>query len=359
MTIRRFFISGFVAALAACGDNITETGTGLPENRGTEIVANVPISPFTELAWSADGTEVYFQSTGPDGSRLHAAPIQGGAARLLDGPRDGYVDLTVSPEGTWLYFAADLRSGIRTLYRLNLSGGPAQVMAERTPGRVAQTRADGSLVLPSTNGQTAVFIVAPDSVFTLNAATGQRNHVTNGCERVVAQSPDLRTVLCVTASGSAAYLFVDLLTRAVTSTTVLPLSEGVPQMIRWDAAGLLVAYQTPVGLHIWTVQSSTGNLVFPLPPRGGLLLDARNSVWSRDGRRIAFWIHECLRRRGISGCEEGQSILYVVDRVAGTSGIVAVARGEEGGQWMALSTDAASVAYWFDGRLYRQSTAIP
>ena len=352
---------GCSVAIAACStDSIVETGTGLPENRGTEIAPGVTVERLTELAWSADGSEVYFQSAESGGARLYAVSRNGGTPRLLDGPRDGYVDITPSPDGAWLYFATNLRTGVRTLYRLSLAGGPAQVLADRSPGRIALTRADGSLVLPAPNGLTVAFVVAPDSVFTLTLATGQRNFITTGCERLVAQSPDLRTLLCVTApGGSGAYMFLDLLQKTTTLTTVLPPSEGVPQMIHWDAGGISVAYQTVVGLNIWNVQRATTTLAFTFPPRSGLLLDRRNSAWSRDGQRIAFWIHECLRRRGFSQCDEGQSILYILELAALKSGTVAVARGEEGGQFMALSANAASVVYTFGGRVYHQSTAIP
>ncbi len=349
-----------IAVLTACGGSITETGTGLPENRGTEIVPGVQIERFTELAWSANGAEIYFQTAGTGGARLYAVPVGGGTPRELDGPRDGYVDVTSSADGNWLYFAADLRSGVRTLYRLNLAGGPAEVLANRTPGRVAVTRADGKLVLPAPNGATVAFVVAPDSVFTLNVSTGQRTFVTTGCERLVAQSADLRTILCVTApGGTGAYLNVDLQQRTATVTSVLPPSEGVPQLIHWDANGVSVAYQTVVGLNIWNAQRNTTDVVFTFPPRVGLILDPRSAAWSRDGRRIAFWIHECLRRRGISVCEEGQSILYILDVTNRQFGVVAVARGAEGGQSMALSANGSRVAYVFDGRLYHQSTALP
>jgi hypothetical protein len=196
-------------------------------------------------------------------------------------------------------------------------------------------------------------------VFTYGVASGTRTFIERGCERIVTFSPDGIEVLCVTTSGGVgSHRRMNLATRAVTDVTVLPLAEGVPMFVHWGPAGIRALYQPGFGgLSIWANGART--ILFELPNRGGLLLDPRNASWSEDGDRIAFWVHECLRRRGLSTCERGQSILYIGELTADRSGFVAVAHGEVNGQFIAMSPDASRVAYTFEDRIYHQSTTIP
>jgi hypothetical protein len=70
----------FTFLAVSCGDNITDTGTDLPENRGSVLQQQVDVEFYTEIAWSPDGNEIYFESPGATAS-LFAATLSGGAPR--------------------------------------------------------------------------------------------------------------------------------------------------------------------------------------------------------------------------------------------------------------------------------------
>jgi hypothetical protein len=348
----------FTFLAVSCGDNITDTGTDLPENRGSVLQQQVDVEFYTEIAWSPDGNEIYFESPGATAS-LFAATLSGGAPRQLDTGRDAYFDITASPAGDAVYFAADLSGGTRTSYRLPLNGGAPIALTSRAPSALAQFRADGKVALPSPSGATVAFTVSPDSVFTYGVAGGVRTFIATGCERIVTFSPSGAEVLCVNGTaGTGVYRTLTLATGAISDVTVLPPTEGIPMAVHWGAAGIRALYQPAFGgLSFWANGGRTD--YFELPDRGGLILDARNSSWSSDGDRIAFWVHECLRRRGLTTCEEGQSILYIGEIGADRAGIVAVAHGEVSGQFIALSPAASRVAYTFEELIYHQGTSIP
>lgn len=349
-------ICGSAITLAACGDNITETGTDLPENRGSVLQQQVAVEVFTEIAWAPSGDQIFFESPGPP-VRLYVASLSGGAPQEIDEGRDAYLDVTASNDA--VYFAADLQGGTRSSYRLPLAGGDPITITNRAPSSVAQFRADGKVVLPSPSGATVVYTVSPDSVYTYGVASGAHTFVARGCERLITFSPDGAQVLCVTATGgNGVYRTVNLATGAVAPIDVLPASEGIAMAVHWGANGIRALYQPAFGgLSFWSNGARTD--FFELPNRGGLLLDPRNSSWSSDGNRIAFWLHECLRRRGLSNCEFGQSILYIGEVAADRTGYVAVTHGEASGQFIALSPSAGRVAYTFEDRIYHQGTTIP
>jgi len=344
--------------LAACtASGITDnTGNALPENRGVQVQLNVAVLLGSEIVWSPDGGEILFQ-TDESQPRLMAAPLNGGSARLIDGPRDAYTSIAVSPDGSTVYFAADLQAGRRSSYSVPAAGGAATRIAS-TSSLVARIPADGGLVLPSPDGNGFAFTAAPDTLYYSTA--GGSTRIGNGCERVVRFSPDSRHVLCqrgVLTAGS--YSAADLQTKTIQSVDVVPQAQGSLHNVQWTSAGIRSTILNPVGFELWDVSSSQSTLVWTAPQRGSIAVDTRNGAWTAGGDRIAFWLVECLKQRGFSQCDEGQSLLYVVQLASQRSGIVAVARGVQAGQAMAFSPDGQRIAYVFDGKIYHQSTAIP
>jgi hypothetical protein len=343
--------------LAGCiGDSITDsTGDALPENRGTEVNTGVDVSPLAPIAWSADGTEIYFQ-TNESPPRLMATTLTG-ETRALDGPRDGFFDLVVSTDGAHLYYIADLRGGRRSLYRLALPNGPAEVIADDVSPTLPHTPADGSIAMPAPAGGLA-YTSLPDSTFLIDA-TGERIVLGNGCERIVAFAPAGDRLLCqIGGGGAGAYFDIVIATRTITPVVVSPAFDALLIFVNWDANGVRAFYETPTGLALWDVARQAVTLNASFPPRATIVLDRRNGEWSDDGNRVAFWLHECLRSQGLNRCIEGQSMLNILEPRNQRSSIIAVAHGTEGGGSMALSRNGDRVAYVFDLKLYVQSTAF-
>ena len=348
------------AALAACStEGPTATGIEeLPANLGTELASSVDAQIVGEIAWSADGGEIYFQ-TDEAPPRLAAVTL-GGATRFLDGPRDGYYDLVASSDGAFLYFAADLLGGFRSVYQLPLAGGPVTVLTTRGTTTIAAAPADGRLALPSADGERVAFAARPDSVLVYTVATGARVVAGAGCERIVDWSPDEKTVLCQTGrAGTGVFRTINIATGTETIVDIVPIAQGTMQLVDWQAIGVRASYINFAGLYIWNPQTQSGTPILAHGGNPGTTIDGRNADWSRDGTRVAYWVHQCLVQRGVGTCERGQSLLYVTDLVQNRTGRVAVAKGEQGGQFLALSPDGSRVAYLFNGRIYWQTTAIP
>jgi len=349
-----------MSLLVACtGDSISDTGVALPENRGTQVQTGAaPVSPFSPLAWSPDGSEIFFQTDSTPG-RLMAASLTG-TVRQLDGPRDAYLDVAVSADGASLYFAADLRQGRRSVYRLPLPAGTAQVVTAQSSGVLASFQSDGWLALPAPAGSAVAYTALPDSIKLLIPETGERRFLAQGCERIVAFSPDGLRILCQTGGGGAgAYSVVDVPSRVIQQVLILPVQDTRALFVNWNASGVRVVYETPIGLALWDVTRQASTVNWSLPLRAGLVLDRQNGDWSNDGTRVGIWLHECLRTQGLSRCLEGQSLLYVLDPSNGRSALAAVARGAEGATTMAFSPDGTRVAYIFDGKIYYQAVTPP
>jgi Tol biopolymer transport system component len=352
----------FVAAalLLACKtEGPTATGINeLPQNLGTEIATSIGANVLAELAWSANGSEIYFQTDESQG-QLAAASLNG-ATRILAGPRDGYYDVVTSSDAAAVYFAADRLSGVRSVYRLALADGSLETLTTHGSGTVAAAPADGRLAQPSPDGTRVAFAALPDSVFVQEAATGTRTFVGTGCERIVDWSPDQTTLLCQTGrAGTGVYRTLDIATGLSAVTSIVPLNQGAMQLIDWQGTGVWASYINFAGIYAWNPQAQAGVPLLALSGVPGTAIDPRNADWTRDGSKIAYWVHQCLVRRGLGTCEKGQSLLYVSDLVANRTGMIAVAKGTQGGQYLALSPDGSRVAFLFNGRIYWQSTTLP
>lgn len=348
-----------ITAAACSTEGPSATGINeLPEARGTQINASIGANVLGELAWSANGGELYFQTAESPG-RLAAVSLTG-TTRFLDGPRDGYYDIVAANDGASLYFAADLLGGARSVYRLPLAGGPIETLTSRASATIAAVPADGRLAQPSIDGKLVAFAARPDSVIVLTVASGLRRYLGSGCERIVDWSPDQKTVLCQTGrAGTGVFRSFDVATGASAVVDIVPLSQGTMQMVDWQAVGIRASYTNLGGIFIWNPQTQTGTPILAITGGPGTTIDPRNADWSRDGSKVAYWVHQCLVQRGLGTCERGQSLLYITDITQNRTGRVAVAKGTQGGQFLAISPDGSRVAYLFDGKIYWLSTAVP
>ncbi|MGD8278393.1 MAG: hypothetical protein PVH00_10225, partial [Gemmatimonadota bacterium] len=299
-----------VAPLVGCStEGPTETGINeLPENLGTEIATTMGANVLAELEWSANGSEIYFQTDETE-ARLAATSLTG-TTRILDGPRDGYYDLVASSDGTSLYFAADRLAGVRSVYRLPLQGGPLETLTTHASGTIAGAPADGRVGEPSPDGRRVAFASLPDSVFVQVVATGARTYIGRACERIVDWSPDQATLLCQTGrGGTGVFRTLDIATGVATATEIVPINQGIMQLVDWQGTGVWASYINFAGIYAWDPRTSAGVPLLALGGVPGTTIDPRNADWTRDGSKIVYWVHQCLVQKGLGTCEKGQSLL--------------------------------------------------
>lgn len=345
--MRTVRITAAAVLLAGCVGEPTNSAVELPENRGTKLQAGEPVGTFAEFAWSADGTEIYFQ---PDVGepQLKAVSLAGGAPRVLDGPRDDYAEMKAARDGT-LYFAADAAPDARrTAYALSPNGGAATPIGRVTLGRPAAP-AVGSLIVPSPVPGVVAYVAAPDSVYLVEQ--GQQRFLRPGCERILTFSPDGRSLLCRSGQVlNGLYTLIDVATGDAEDIVVLNANQGAPQMVQWTADGIKVFYYDFGGYYLRDYETATSQQIWTIPP-AATVLDYEHGSWTNAGDKVAFWVHSCLDRQG-QDCRRGQSVLHVVDLETQTDHILAVAAGRIGGQRLAFSPDGTRVAYVFEKEIF-------
>lgn len=342
-----------VASLAAC--EVTEpflTGTNeRPENLGTEIAGSAGVTEFSLLKWAPDGATLLFEAGTP--ASLRAANIETGQVVTVDGPRGDYIDVDFASDGRSMVFSTNLLNGSRTTYILR--DGATTVLTDRAPGTFVTTPADGVVVLPATSGDAVAYIVRPDSLFLYDAVTGARRFIAADCTRVIAFAPAEDMVLCRGGTAAGPFNRVRLADGEVTAIDLLPREASILKVIRWEEDAILTLYQTATRFRVRNVQVGTTTTIWaPGFSQSYRVLDFINYAWSNDGRRFAFWLHECLRIDRVGACAFGQSVLHAVDMEANTGMEVAVAKGPRGGEQIAISPDRRFIAFVFDGRIRLQ-----
>jgi hypothetical protein len=344
------------ALLAACdvGDPISGPSVERPENLGVELAGSTGVTVASSLFWSPDGTEIYFEAGRP--AWLRATVVATGATRVVDGPRDDYIDASAAAGGAAVIFSANRANGRRTTYWLAAATGQITVLTNRAPGTDVANPSDGALVLGSPAGERAAYIVYPDSLFLFDAQTGDHRFVMFGCIRAIAFSPDGSRLLCRRdAEGDAGYGVVTLANGGVGDIVLVPAEVALLKLVRWDEDAIRTLYRTTTRFRVRTVEAGNATTIWwPGPGAGFRVLDFINYSWSLDGGRFAFWTHECLRLDRVGNCGYGQSLLHVVDMKSNTGQTVVVAKGTRGGEQVALSPDGRRVAYVFNARIFVQ-----
>lgn len=322
---------------AACISEISAPSPELPEDRGTIVAQGV--SGEHAFAWAPDGQTLFAVSNDAEPVLL-AVPIAGGAV-TLDGPRGDYADLSATIDA--VQFAA--RDGTTwQAWRLPRAAGEAVALGT-TPGGTAA----GVRILPAPFSDSAAVVIAPDSLYMVTPEGGR--FVAAGCERLVTFSPEADRLLCSRgAAETRTFSIVDMTAGTLSAITLLPTSEGTPRAIAWPAEGLRVLYGSEAGWSIRDVQANTSTLVYSRE-RPSTALDLQFAAWSPDGRRVAFWTHDCLAG-GSGTCDRGQSVIRIVDVVTAQVAIVAVViAAESGAATLAFSPDGAAIAYVFGDAL--------
>lgn len=348
--IRATWAAAATLLIGACDVDDPYSGpvNELPEQSGVLLAGSDGIQIGAPMLWSADGSELFFET--PDGAVRAVAPAAT-AARQVDAARDRS-DLNATAAA--VYFVADRQGSHASAYRV--VGTQMVRLSDRVPNTTTLGQADGRLVLGRGDDGIAAYIVAPDSLYTYETATGSHAFIVTGCVRVVAFSPNGNELLCRReGSRDNGYARVDLGARTATVMTLLPVA-GTLRLPHWDPVAIRALYTVQDRFRVRNVEDGTATQLWaPLPTTvRPVAIDFLHYAWSADGSRFAFWVHECLQLDRAGNCDRGQSLLYTIHMATNTAKLTAVVKGTRGGEQLALTPDGNAVAYAFNGRIYYQ-----
>ena len=354
----------------------------LPENRGVALTAD-EVSSDSWLVWSRDGREIFYQQSAlwtVEGQArppaIKAVDVSNKTTRTVDARYSAYHGLTLSADGTSLYFAArddssdpDLGFG---LYSVSVDGEHPVLLARP----VDSFRGPPGFSLSPDNVHVAYS--RRDSLFVHNVADDQRLFLATSAEPLTF-SPDGRRLLFTdwnpdwVPGGPTEY--TDLIFALDTSERE-PVSLGPTrtgrslvnqirlQSMRWDVIGIRVLYWRVLEEYfIYDVSRGAENrLEFDLREgEAGPGFVGFAEAWSEDGSKLAFRSSACLRRSAGSlfgyTCFESESHLHVTDADGQGDTIVAVAYvGENVSSGRAaFAPDGERIAYILGGRIYMQA----
>jgi hypothetical protein len=351
-----------------------QQGPRLPQDRGVALTTADEVSWDSHLIWSRDGREIFYQQSAlwtVEGqarpATIKAVDVSNKTTRTVDARYHAHYGLTLSADGTRLYFAArgdssdvDLGFG---LYSVSVDGEDPVLLARPAPPRVP---------LSPDNIHVAY---SGDSLFVHNVDDDQRLFLATSAEPQ-AFSPDGRRLLFTdwdpnwVPGGPSEYtdLIFDLDTGEKEPVSLGPTRSGrrlltVIQLkaVRWDVSGIRVLYRRgPSEFFIYDVsRGAETRLAFELREgESGIGFVGFVEAWSEDGSKLAFWSSVCLQSSGslFGACSKVEHHLHVTDADGRGDTIVAVAY-VGGNVWngrAAFAPDGKRIAYIFGDRIYMQ-----
>ena len=350
----------------------TVPGSGLPEERGVALTAD-EVSFDSHLVWSRDGREIFYLQRASGGlpPAIRAVDVSNKTTRTVDARYSGYNGLTLSADGSRLYFMArDDPSGLDLafgLYRVFPDGERSALLAKPIDFLGVAFRGPPGFSLSPDNVHAAYS--GRDSLLVQNLDDGQRLFLATSAEPQ-AFSPDGRRLLFTdwdpdwVPGDSPDYtdFIMDLDTGEKESVSLGPIRFGRRvarsiqlKAVRWDLVGIRVLYWRASGeFFIYDVsRGAETRLAFDLSQGGPGFAEA----WSEDGGKIAFWSSACLRSSGFLfdyQCHESEDHLHVTAADGRGDKIVAVAYVADHA-WAgraAFAPDGKRIAYILGGRIY-------
>lgn len=353
----------------------------LPEDMGVALTAD-EVSWDSHLVWSRDGREIFYQQSALwtiEGQTrpvaIKAVDVSNKTTRTVDAQYSAYYGLTLSADGTTLYFVArddssdvDLGFG---LYSVSVDGEDPVLLARP----VDSFRGPPGFLLSPDNVHVAYS--SGNSLFVHNVADDQRTFLATSAEPL-AFSPDGRRLLFTdwdpdwVPEGPSEYtdLIFALDTGEKEPVSLGPTRTGRRfvnsirlQSVRWDVIGIRVLYwRLFEESFIYDVsRGAETRLAFDLREgESGAGFVGFAEAWSEDGSKLAFRSSACLRRSAGSlfgyTCYESENHLHVTDADGRGDTIVAVAYVGENVSTgrAAFAPDGKRIAYILGGRIYMQ-----
>jgi dipeptidyl aminopeptidase/acylaminoacyl peptidase len=325
----------------ACSGEAVNGPEELTEDRGVELTA-VGEGPAA-LAWSADGTEVYYRSCPPSGPCvIKAVSVDDKSVRVVDPNDRDHGLLTLSVDGKYLYYRARPErggGGDLGLYRVLASGGDSELLIDSVLW--FSLSPDNAQIAFSQSFGLCNF--ACDSLFLYSTATQSRAFLTLGEPRVFSPGGDQLLFIRRQPGPDQLNRPPDAFTVSIETgeTEFIPFKFG---LTRWDSSGISVLHQDlecgpeqdgcVTRYFVFHAATNTSTKIWEY--YDGLY--SRTATWSSGGQKAAVWTSTT------------QHVLHLIDIGEMSERVIAVAKAH--GHGGAFSSDGRRIAYTIGSQLY-------
>jgi Tol biopolymer transport system component len=334
---------GVLALASGCHASLVE-----PLKLGTRLTPDG--DTVTAVAWSADGSEIYYLAVSSTGAgALKAAKTDASGVRVIDDTKAEYWSLLTPPDGSSLYYTAvETPAGKgpspRFLYEA--------LQPRRLDGLTLEQKAD---VLAAAPDDHHIAVWSAGVLHDYDLTDGSATDLTNGMpfisqtagnswEITFSPAGDKLFFLETGGPGTLSGAIVDPATKTVDVHALASTNFPLPN---WSDQGLRVLSGTvsvPSTLQIEDVGTGrVSPLSWQAPHSAG------GGAWSRDGTLIAALDSWCTSGSLLS-CNEGESALYVVEVASGRATLVA--RSTAGIGLAVFSPDGHRITYTVGPELY-------
>jgi Tol biopolymer transport system component len=331
---------------------LSSCSTGAPADFTGRLISDDLELDNDFLLWTPDDTTIVYGGSvwhyPGSHAEIYAINVQTLSRKLVENIEGTLSDVKMSADGKTLFYTIESWDTAENwLYQRSLETGERELLAE---GFGLAVSADG--------GHLAYAKLTPEqlvSTYVYNLQTKEEHFLAEGAPATF--SPDGNQLLLVDFSEASKTWVFSVMPVGGGEAQPLPVDLGAdefPMLMRWDAEGIRLVvvrveeYQEWYIHNVTTGDSQAVETSLPAP-----------LAWSPDGKKIAAWFLECLKRQVFStGCEVLQSTLHVIDTTTGARGVVARLTDHHSIEAIAFSHDGTRVAYSSEGWIERRIRRI-
>jgi len=315
---------------------------------GTLVLAGDSVDGHVTLTW-IPGTEyvVYSTSRSIGGCAIKSVDVTTSAVTVLDddcadipGSRNSlWHNIVVAADGSTLFYASMVgvvpESAVWELRSIDLASGVVSTLREDIVFILALS--------PDAHG--LAYVAGPSNSLVLRDVSTGVESVLAGFVLPLLFSPAGSELLYEEPSSDPYRLsLVDRTTR----TVVLP--DGITRYsYHWGSSGLMVLASESDTMQVRDLE--TGGVTVFEDVISTITAEQQTTIWSHDGRRVAYGIYRCLDEFVPPGgdCNNERVALHVADATTGTSARVAFVRPSLGST--VFSPSGHKIVYSVNGDL--------